>query len=284
MGANMMVSRYDESRLLLVLQIDHSRIAGLLAAHWGNQEFAKPRPYFAMVLAAQEHDGGWWDWEIRPTLDAQGHPPDYVGSIRALGEDTWLEFNRHGIRRVAERDPYAGYIVSMHSEGLLTQGMGILHYMPDYTVFPNVQEFIREQQAYRAELIDKMRNLPEYETEISEERLWTNFKYMEAFDQFAQFVCNRYPFNSKERRNGPTSELSKTPVPVAPGSKDVIMSVDVQDESNATVTPYPFDVNPLVVSFPGRLVSNRPYARQEEFLPDFYAAERITVTYRLHSA
>ena len=280
----MMVSRYDESRLLLVLQIDHSRIAGLLAAHWGNQEFAKPRPYFAMVLAAQEHDGGWWDWEIRPTLDAQGHPPDYVGSIRALGEDTWLEFNRHGIRLVAERDPYAGYIVSMHSEGLLTQGMGILHYMPDYTVFPNVQEFIREQQAYRAELIDEMRNLPEYESDVSEERLWTNFKYMEAFDQFAQFVCNRYPFNSKERRNGPTSELSKTPVPVAPGSKDVIMSVDVQDESNATVTPYPFDVNPLVVSFPGRLVSNRPYARQEEFLPDFYAAERITVTYRLHSA
>jgi len=43
-------------------------------------------------------------------------------------------------------------------------------------------------------------------------------------------------------------------------------------------------VNPLVVSFPGRLVSNRPYARQEEFLPDFYAAERITVTYRLHGA
>lgn len=284
MGANMMVSRYDESRLLLVLQIDHSRIAGLLAAHWGNQDFAKPRPYFAMVLAAQEHDGGWWDWEIRPTLDAQGHPPDYVGSMRALGEDTWLEFNRRCIRRVAERDPYAGYIVSMHSEGLLNQGMGILHYMPDYTVFPNVQEFIREQQAYRAELIDEMRNLPEYESDISEERLWTNFKYMEAFDQFAQFVCNRYPFNSKVRRNGPTSELSKTPVPVAPGSKDVIMSVDVQDESNATVTPYPFDVNPLVVSFPGRLVSNRPYARQEEFLPDFYAAERITVTYRLHSA
>lgn len=279
----MMVSRYDESRLLLVLQVDHSRIAGLLAAHWGNQEFARLRPYVAMVLAAQEHDGGWWDWEIRPTLDTQGHPPDYVGSMRGLGEDTWLDFNRHGIRRVAEQDPYAGYIVSMHSEGLLSQGMGLLPYMPDYTVFPNVQEFIREQQAYRAELIDETRRLPEYESDISEERLWTNFKYMEVFDQFAQFVCNRYPFNSKERRNGPTSELSKTPVPVAPGSKDVIMSIDVRDESNATVTPYPFDVNPLVVSFPGRLVSNRPYAHQEEFLPDFYAAERITVTYRLHS-
>lgn len=280
----MMVSRYDESRLLLVLQVDHSRIAGLFAAHWGNQKFARPRPYVSMVLAAQEHDGGWWEWEIKPTLDAQGHPHDYIGGIRTLGENTWLEFNRHGIRRVAEQDPYAGYIVSMHSEGLLTQGMGILPYMPDYTVYPNVRKFIRQQKTYRAKLIDEIRNFPEYQSDISEERLWTNFKYMEAFDQLAQFVCNRYPFNSKARKNGPTNALSKTPVPVAVGSKDVIMNVDVQGESNATVTPYPFDVNPLVVSFPGRLVPNRAYASQEEFLPDFYAAERVTVTYRLHDA
>lgn len=277
----MMVSRYDDTRLLLVLQTDHSRVAGLFAAHWGNQEFAQPRPYVSMVLAAQEHDGGWWDWEIRPTLDARGHPHDYIGSMRTLGEDTWLEFNRHGIRRVAEQDRYAGYIVSMHSEGLLSKGMGLLPQMPDYTVYPNVQEFIREQKAYRAQLIDEMRNLPEYQSNISEERLWTNFKYMEAFDQLAQFVCNRYPFNSKARKNGPTNELSKTPVPVAVGSKDVILNVDVQDESNATVTPYPFDVNPLVISFPGRLVPNRAYASQEEFLPDFYTAERVVMTYRL---
>jgi len=278
----MMVSRYDDTRLLLVLQSDHSRVAGLLAAHWGNQEFAQPRPYVSMVLAAQEHDGGWWDWEIKPTLDAQGHPPDYVGSIRNLGEDTWLDFNRHGVRRVAEQDPYAGCIVSMHSEGLLTQGMGILSYMPDYTVFPNVREFITEQRTYRAQLIDEMRKSLKYQSDVSEERLWTNFKYMEAFDQLAQFVCNRFPFNSKERKNGPTNQLSKTPVPVAAGSKDVILNVDVQDESNAIVTPYPFDVNPLVISYPGRLVPNRPYANQEEFLPDFYTAERVTVTYKLH--
>ena len=47
----MMVMGYDEERLLLVLQIDHSRIAGLLAAHWGNDQFERPRPYSSMVLA-----------------------------------------------------------------------------------------------------------------------------------------------------------------------------------------------------------------------------------------
>lgn len=280
----MMVCRYDESRFLLVLQIDHSRVAGLFAAHWGNQDFARPRPYTSMVLAAQEHDSGWWDWEIKPTLNDQGLAPDYIGSIRHLGQETWLNFYRHGIQRVAEQDPYAGYNVSMHAEGLLTQGMGILPYMPDYTVFPNVQEFIREQQAFRANLMDKLRDSQAYKAETSEEHLWTNFKYMEVFDQLAQFVCNRYPFNSTERKNGPSNRLSDTPVPVGPGEKDATLTVDVRDEKNAIVKPYPFDVNPLVVSFPGRLVPNRPYSTQEEFLRDFYKGERVTVAYRLHAS
>ncbi|MCC7184575.1 MAG: DUF3891 family protein [Rhodocyclaceae bacterium] len=280
----MMVIRYDDSRLLLVLQVDHSRIAGLFAAHWGNRDFAQPRPYVSMVLAAQEHDSGWWDWEIRPTLDASGHPVDYIGSMRSLGENTWLDFMRRGTRRLAERDAYAGCIVSMHSEGLLSRGMGLLPYMPDYTVHANVQEFIREERDYRSALIGKMRDIPEYADHVAEDRLWTNFKYMEVFDQLAQFVCNRYPFDSQERNNGPSSQLSGTPVPVAAGSKDVTIGVHVRDESNAVLSPYPFDVNPLVVSFPGRLVADRPYSSTEEFLAEFYRAERLTVTYKLHRA
>src|ERR671925_1733973 len=99
----MMVCRYDESRLLLVLQTDHSRVAGLFAARWGNREFASLRPYVSMVLAAQEHDSGWWDWEIKPTVNEQGHPSDYIGSIKHLGQGVWLNFYRHGIERIALR-------------------------------------------------------------------------------------------------------------------------------------------------------------------------------------
>ena len=118
----MMVSSFDQNRLLLVLQIDHSKVTGWFAAHWGNDVFARPAPYGAMVLAAQEHDTGWWDWEIKPQLNAEGLPPDYIGSIKHLGEKVWLNFYRHGIERLAEQDPYAGYIVSLHADGLLTQG------------------------------------------------------------------------------------------------------------------------------------------------------------------
>ena len=280
----MMVCSYNESHVLLVLQIDHSRIAGLLAAHWGNGEFAKPSPYASMVLAAQEHDSGWWDWEIKPTVNQEGRPSDYIGSIKHLGQGVWLNLYRHGIERLAALDFYAAYEVSMHGEGLLTRGMGLLPSMPDYTGDAAVQEFIAEQKQLRAGLLDALRKDPSLQEITSDTQLWTNFKLMEVFDQFAQYVCNRYPFNSQARKNGPTPTLANVPVPVSPGKPDVTLTVDVQNESDAIVRPFPFDVSPLTVSFEGRLVANRRYADQEEFLEDFYKAQRIGITYTLRAA
>ena len=277
----MMVCPYDASRLLLILQTDHSRIAGLLAAHWGNDQFDRLRPYSSMVLAAQEHDGGWWDWEIKPSVNEQGYPSDYIGSIKHLGQGVWLDLYRHAIDRLAARDPYAAYFVSMHGEALLTQGMGLLPSMPDYRGDPAVQNFIAEQKAPRSQWLSQLESDLSGSQLLAQSHLWTNFKLMEVFDQFAQFVCNRYPFNSQARKNGPTKTLSNVPVPVTEGKPDVTLTIDVQNEHEAIVSPYPFDVSPLPLSFEGRLVPNRSYSKQEEFLDDFYSAERISINYQL---
>jgi hypothetical protein len=279
----MMVGRYDDSHLLLVLQTDHSRIAGLIAAHWGNEVFARPKPYVSMVIAAQEHDSGWWDWEIKPTLNPGGHPLDYIGSAKSLGT-RWLDFYRHGIQRVAEQDLYAAYNVSMHGDGLLTRGMGLLPYMPDHTGDHNIQAFLEEQKIWREEVVQELRRRPEYAEVATDAYLWRNFKYMEVFDQFAQFICNRYPLNSTERKNGPTKTLSDVPVPVSDGVEDVTLTIDVQDEFRAIVRPYPFGVAPLKISFQGRLVPDKVFRDEQEYLEHFYKGERVTVTYSLEPA
>ena len=67
-----------------------------------------------------------------------------------------------------------------------------------------------------------------------------------------------------------------------PGRADTTITVDVLDQKNAIVRPYPFDTDPLIVSFPARLLPNRSYTN-EDFLGHFYKAERITITYTLHS-
>jgi hypothetical protein len=78
--------------------------------------------------------------------------------------------------------------------------------------------------------------------------------------------------------------LSNIPVPVTDGKSDVTLTIDVQNEREAIVSPYPFDVSPLPVSFEGRLVPNRSYSKQEEFLEHFYKAERIGISYTLKAA
>ncbi|HMF49540.1 MAG TPA: DUF3891 family protein [Candidatus Saccharimonadales bacterium] len=280
----MMVCPYDDSRVLLILQTDHSRIAGLLASHWGNDQFAKLQPYNSMVLAAQEHDSGWWDWEIKPSVNEQGYPSDYIGSIKHLGQGVWLDLYRHAIERVAARDLYAGYFVSMHGEALLTKGMGLLPSMPDYTADPAVQEFIAQQRDLRSGWLPTLQKNRAHTAVTTEKHLWTNFNLMEVFDQFAQFVCNRYPFNSQARKNGPTQTLSGISVPVSAERPNVTLTIDVLNESEAVVRPFPFDVNPLRLSFEGRLVPNRRFVDQAEFLESFYGAERIAINYTLSAA
>ncbi len=41
-----MLKTLKDERLWLVTQPDHAQVAGYLAAHWGNDEFARPG-YFA---------------------------------------------------------------------------------------------------------------------------------------------------------------------------------------------------------------------------------------------
>ena len=215
----MMVMGYDEERLLLVLQIDHSRVAGLLAAHWGNDQFDRPRPYPSMVLAAQEHDNGWYDWEIRPTLSREGHPLDYIGSMGHMGNPSGWTSNEVALSEWQPQDPYAGYIASMHISGLLNQGMGLLPYMPDYTGNSDVESYLEQQVGYRQGLLEQVRSADETAEEASDEHLWNNFKLMEVYDQMAQFICNRYPLNNMERKNGPSPALSGTPAPTTAGKR-----------------------------------------------------------------
>ncbi len=156
--------------------------------------------------------------------------------------------------------------------------MGLLSYMPDYTGDTEVRKFIREQKTLRARLLKGLRKSNEYREVSTDDHLWINFKLMEVFDQMAQFICNRYPMNNTERKNGPTNTLSNVPAPVGPRKDDVTLTVDVRDETTAIVRPFPFDTDPLLVPYSARLVPNRSYTDRDDFLHHFYKAERIHIT------
>ena len=89
--------------------------------------------------------------------------------------------------------------------------------------------------------------------------------------------------NSKARKLGPSDTLNDVNIPTKHGQPTVKIKVDTVAANSAVLRPYPFDMDPLPVSFTARLVPNRAYKDGEEFLKEFYRAERITVTHTLAS-
>jgi hypothetical protein len=125
----------------MISQNDHGDLAGQFAAHWGNDRFAKPKPYQSMVLAAETHDNGWWDWDIFPSIDDHGVPIPFTRTPREFRST----FYGKGIDNVIARDLYAGLVVSMHGVGLPQKRYGTMPTMVDRDD-PYSQKFIAERE------------------------------------------------------------------------------------------------------------------------------------------
>ncbi|HEX2243864.1 MAG TPA: DUF3891 family protein, partial [Gammaproteobacteria bacterium] len=178
----------------------------------------------------------------------------------------------------------AGMLMAMHGVALMNAGYGKYTYPPDRTSDPRVKAYVDHQETLRRDLLAQLRRSEQFKQYASDEHVWTNYEYMEVFDQLAQFVCNRYPLNSKARRLGPSNTLNDVDVPTKHGQQPVKISIDTVEPNKAVLRPYPFDIDPLPFSFTARLVPTRSYRDGEDFLAEFYRAQPITISHRLASA
>src|SRR5215213_1524999 len=106
----------------IVLQTDHADLSAQLAAAWGGPGFARPEPYEPLLRAARRHDDGWATWEQQPRLGEDGAPQPFL----AVPAPVHLAFYRAGVECVAEEDPAAGLLVSMHMSGLYRQRYDVM--------------------------------------------------------------------------------------------------------------------------------------------------------------
>ena len=110
----MIVSRHDGA-LRLVPQDEHGRLAGVLAAAWGNEEIEAPRPGPSVVAAAARHDEGWRTPDARVLYDEAARRPLHFLDIEAGAH---IRLYRQGLTTVSAADVYAGLLVGMHWTGL----------------------------------------------------------------------------------------------------------------------------------------------------------------------
>jgi hypothetical protein len=232
----------DEAEI--VMQFDHSLVAGQLAELWPGLE-----PRDSVVTAARLHDVGWRAWEASPRLDAEtGRPQNFLRVDIGLH----LEFYEAGIAEVTARDPYAGMLVGKHLAGIYRQRYGTQAALR-MTRAPEAQamvdEFVgRVEQRFLAQ---------QRELGVSDEEFWRNYVLLQVFDRLSLWLCKGDPAGT--------------------GSMQIVLPDDgvlavTPTAEGCSLRPYPFATQPVEISVPLRVVALTGYANDADCAARILAA------------
>ncbi len=250
----MIVRKLPDGQMLLIGQTDHSKLVGQLGAHWGNEQFAAPKPFDSVARAAAYHDYGWLSYETAPILLANsGETPEFrqvPGSAAQLAAYQWCIDWLSGI------DPYAGLIVGMHRTGLWRARYDSIAYPQNVARKPGaeVEDFIARNEA---------RQERERKTFDAQE-LWTNYRLLQVWDLLGLYFCCQDP-----------CEDHIEPVPLGyKGGPNEGVRLSMKPLSNRKVAfdPFPFDRRSCEVQLSCRRLPTIVYENLDTFRRAYFQA------------
>jgi len=248
----------------LVTHVDHAHLAGAFAEQWGNDVFLAPEPRAHVLRGISTHDDGWAARDQQPQITRQGKPSAFsgelVGKYSAFEEidlADYLAVRERAVRMVAEADPYAALLVSMHTYNLLTaradRSTIRAEELPLLDTF--LAQQVQFQQGLLAVLAADKRFAPE---EISAKRIESHFRLLQACDNLSLLSCVDY---------AQPGDLQH-PLPLHEGGESRV-AVESLGERHFRLTPYPFAVSPLVLALPARHVEGKLFESAEDLQKKF---------------
>ena len=177
-----MIVRYEsDGSIVMITQNDHAQLSGLFAAHWGNDEFEKPRPYGSLVRAAMFHDRGWIRYETGPQLNPDsGKTPNYreVPTDRAQ-----LEAFEWAGDWLSAIDAYAGLMIAKHRTGLWQGRYGVIKHpvaIQRGNLPPEIEAFIARSEAKQKSAAEKFKR----------DELAINYNLLQIWDMMSLYICS----------------------------------------------------------------------------------------------
>lgn len=267
----MIVSRHDR-QLRLVHQNEHGRLAGVLAAAWGNGEVEAARPGPSVVTAAARHDEGWRSRDTRVLYDELAQRPLHFLDIES-GEH--IRLYRQGVTRISAADAYAGLLVGMHWTGL---------YRSRWNAPGGGSRVGKEPEARAAQdrvvRIEQRRWVDALELAWTEKepraafesRLWHNYELLQLWDLLSLFlsVTPAEPGRGPAVPWGPQlRNLEHKPTPVVlpavgswPGGPRFAVTAQVTAPGMVALDPFPF-TGPVDVEVEHVVIPDRVWSRPE---------------------
>ncbi|MBS1886170.1 MAG: DUF3891 family protein [Actinobacteria bacterium] len=252
----------------VVAQPDHGDVCAAIVAAWGNERFERsPGP--SLEIAARRHDDGWAIWERTPDVDhrsGDGRPLN----VFDIGIDVHLAFFRAMITAVADEDPYAGVLASMHAVGLYSQRFGT-----DPSLKMTLEDTRRDEvDAFLAQLREE-HDAKAAELGIPEDRRWVDYKLLQMADRLCLYLCLNDLVGGTEARIGPA------PTSVADDG-DIALALAPVGPWEIALDPYPFGAAEVELELPRRVFPKRAWSSREEFAAAYRDAEveRRKITFR----
>ncbi len=236
-----MLLREDGEAVLVIGQASHSWVSGQLARAWS----PPPSPYEEVCLAAEQHDIGMAEWDLRPDLNPRtGLPFSFLELPVATAIGLWSA----APGKLLSQSRYAALLVSMHGTALSRlRNLDKLE--------AGDRRLVEDYLAAQAELQDALaRRLG-----VGADELARNQRLVWAWDSISLALCLRWRTVSV---GGFT--LAET------------------EPDRFTLAPWPFDAEEVRVHCEGRLLARR-YETEAELHAALDAAPSVPLTFALRS-
>ncbi len=256
----------------LVTHPDHAHLAGEFARHWGNDSFASPEPREPVLRGIHCHDDGWRARDAQPVITRQGTPAAFsvelVGKYSAF-EDidlrAYLAVRREAVQLVAELDPYAAILISMHTYNLLSERADRTTIREDE--LPLLDAFLTEQMGLQTALRDQLIEANELTpAHLQRSTLHRHFQLLQACDNLSLLSC--VDFDGHATLLHPFATID-----------GATMEITVQRIAERTfrLSPYPFSQPRISISFPARFVPAETFTSSEDLREALNRAETVSV-------
>jgi hypothetical protein len=257
---------FQEKGWRLVTHPDHAALAGDFARAWGNKHFTRPEPREDVLEGIRCHDDGWRERDSKPQITRELRPSAFsselVGKYSAFEEidmADYLAVRGRALEIIAERNPYAAVLVSMHTCDLLTNRADRSTIRPED--LPRLDSFLEDQYRVQGELRARLAVLNSYSAEaLADETLLAHFRLLQACDNLSLLTCVDY--------SGPASLLH--PLPTCDGTQRV--SVQRVETGTFQLDPFPFEGKEIAFEYPYRFVPGEFFEQAEDLQKAYHAA------------
>jgi hypothetical protein len=262
-----MLRMESETGWWLITHPDHARLAGAFAEAWGNARFRKPEPRGRVLYGIAAHDDGWAVRDAHPSVTQEGKPSAFskelVGKYSAFEEIDLVDYlavRDRAVRVIGEQDAYAGLLVALHTNDLLTTRADRSTIKPEE--LPLLDAFLIAQQEYRQELIDRIQaDASLTPAEKAPQTIREHFRLLQACDNLSLLTCVAFA----------SAAHLLHPLPLNGGDASEVRVLPL-GLRHFRLDPWPFVEHEVSIDFPARHVVGHRFASSAELEAAFHAA------------